>query len=248
MAKVKKLNQLIATEPEWKGVADKIIQETIKVFRGEDLFSGLVKEYTPKVADGDPLPTERKEVVTTVQKRLDWTRKPVLNLLDYELMRDKTNQTASADLEVDGKVIASDVPVTTLLSLEKRLRQLRSIFDSIPTLDLSKKWEEVEDGIFKYGPIEQYRTAKKTVPVVLTEATKEHPAQVKDVVEDVMIGTYKSTYFSGAMHPRLKAKILERTDLLIEAVKTARVQGNDTEVKESRMGKAIFDYLFGESS
>jgi mannose-6-phosphate isomerase-like protein (cupin superfamily) len=37
-------------------------------------------------------------------------------------------------------------------------------------------------GKWQYGPIQQFKTAKKTKAVVLYEATDKHPAQVKEVV------------------------------------------------------------------
>lgn len=242
----KKLFQHIAVEPELKGAHEKMRAETLKVFKGSDLFVGFSKEYSPKDADGDKLPPERKEVVTTVNKRLEWTSKSVIELLDYEMTKDVANMQAKASLEVDGKVIAENVPATTLLSLEKRLREVREYYDAIPTLDMAKAWKpEDNSDIFKFGPVVQNKTAKKTVALTLAPATKEHPAQVKDFVEDVTIGHFETMNFSGALHPGNKAGYIERIDKLIVAVKGARMRANEVATTDAKIGKSIFDYIHG---
>jgi hypothetical protein len=244
----KKLFQHIASEPELKGACEKITAETLKVFKGADLFNGLTKNYVPKESDGDPLPPEKKELVTTVEKRLDWMRPFIEKMIDYEVTRDKTNTSAKADIRVGDVALAKDVPVTTLLSLEGRLKALRNVYDSMPTLDMSKRWE-LEAGtvdVFRHGPVLQYRTAKKTKVVVLHVPTKEHPAQVKDVVEDVMIGTFDTTYTSGAVMPGVKASLLGRIDRLIEAVKDARMRANEVQVEGVAIGEALFDFIHGK--
>lgn len=246
MAK-RKLYQHIITESDVKNGAEKIKAETLKVFKGRDLFEGLHKEYLPKDASGDMLPTEEKEVVTTVAERLAWTEAKLVELFDFELTKDATNMSAKADLEVDGHVIATGVPVTFLLSLEKRLTEIRNCYDAIPTIDMSKKWEEGgRKGIRKFGPVEQYRTAKKTVAVTLAPATDKHPAQVKAETEDVQIGKFMTTYYSGASHPKEKADLLSRVDRLIEATKRARMKANEVEVTEQNIGKGIFEFINGK--
>lgn len=240
-----KLFQHIVSEPEVRGSYEKIKAETVKVFKGQELFHGIAKVYTPKEEGGEPLPKEEKDVVTTVEKRLHWTEGKVAGLFDYELVRDRANMKAMSDLTVDGVTIAKDVPATTLLSMEKRLREIREYYDAIPTLDLSKKWDNVDGAkdLFRNGPNESYRTAKKTLAVVLYPATEKHPAQVKDVTEDVTVGTWRTTYFSGAIHPGVKAELLERIDRLIEAAKKARMKANEVETEKAEIGKALFDYI-----
>ena len=240
----KKLHHHIVIEPELKGSLEKQRNETLKVFKGGNLFEGFIKNYTPKEDSGDPLQKEEKKVVTTVHERLKWTEKFIVSMLDYEITRDHCNQTANADLVVDGVVLVKNVPVSTLLSLEGRLKQIREVYDAMPTLDMSRPWEKVdgENHTYKYD-IKTYRTAKKTVPVILYAATDKHPAQVKDVVEDVMIGTFDTTHFSGAVHPGIKASYLTRIDKLIESVKKARMHANEVEVNDRTIGLELFKYI-----
>lgn len=245
-----KQHQLVITEPDKRGAYEKIRSETLRVFKGGDLFKGLEKTYTPKIVDGDPLPGDKKEIVTTVPQRLEWTEKVVTDLLDFEATRDNTNMFAKADLEVDGVVLVKDIPCTTLLSLEKRLREIRDYYDAIPTLDLSQIWTLINGrtDVYSHGPVEQYRYVKQTKGVVLSQATEKHPAQVKEVTDDVMVGTYKSMHFSGESHPGEKANSLGRIDRLIEAVKRARMKANEVEVKDMKIGKAIFNYIHGRKA
>jgi hypothetical protein len=244
----RKLYQHIITENEVKGGAEKIKVETLKVFKGRELFEGFHREYIPKDAAGDKLPTESKGVVATVEERLAWTENKIVELFDFELTKDSANMSAKADLVVGERVIAKDVPATYLLSLEKRLREIREYYDAMPTIDMSKKWEDGgRKGIRKNGPVEQYRTAKKTVPVVLAESTEKHPAQVKAETEDVQIGQFLTTYFSGAAHPQEKADRLTKIDRLIAATKRARMLANETEVVDREIGKEIFDYIHDRS-
>lgn len=242
-----KLYQHIVTEPDVRGAYEKMIAETLKVFNGRDLFNGQHKSYSPKEAGADPLEPVVKEVVTTVPKRLDWTKKSVSSLLDFEATRDVSNCAAKADLVVDGVTIATQLPAVTLLSLEKRLKEIRGYYDAIPTLDLSKKWENsttLGEGLFESTSV-QYRTVKKTKPVIMVAATKEHPAQVKEVTEDVMIGTWTAKVFSGEMNPGEKAELLARIDRLVEATKQARMKANEVPVSKTEIGKNIFDFIHG---
>lgn len=239
-----KQHQFVVAEQEKKGAYAKIVGETQKVFRGGDLFKGLEKVYKPKAEGGDPLPSDSKKVVTTVGERLEWTEKTVSELLNFEATRDKTNMVACADIDVDGVVIATSVPVTTLLSLEKRLIEVRQYYDAIPTLDLSAEWTPVPNSnMFKNGPVETYRYVKKTEGVTLYPHTDKHPAQVKEVTNDVLVGTFSQTNYSGEVQPGNKAEWLGRIDRLIEAVKRARAKANETEVVDLKIGKAMFDYI-----
>lgn len=243
----KKLFQHVVIEAEVKGAVEKIKSETMKLFKSGGHFEGLSKEYKPLSDSGDPLPREDKQVVTTVPARLDWTRKPFVALFDYEVTRDASNQVAKADVIIRGETIAEDVPASSLLTLEKQLRFVREYYDAIPTLDLAAKWEESsgQENIWQSGPDLSFRYRKESSAVVLYPATKEHPAQVKEVTSDVHIGTFKAMAFSGKIHPRDKADYLTRIDELIEAVKDARMRANDIPVIEAKIGDAFFDYIQG---
>ena len=243
----KKLYQHLAGESEIASGYNKIVTESVKAFESEGLFTGLVKEYTPAAEGGTPLDKQEKLVVTTVPERLDWTKGFVVDLIDHELIRDLSNQKAVADLVINGKTIATGLPATFLLVLEKRLTALRGVYEGVPVLDASKPWVAAPGLVnqFLYGPVVTNRTEKKTKPVVLYAATDKHPAQVKEVTEDIHVGKFEQVNFSGAVTTATKAKYLGNLDLLIAAVKAARMRANDVEVVERSIGEALFGFING---
>lgn len=242
-----KMPELLALEPEKKGAAQKILAETLKVFKGQDLFFGRTKTYQPDEENGEPLPEERKELVTTVNERLAWNAKPVIEMLDLMVSKDKTNQKTVADLTLGSKTIKG-LPATALLALEKRLREIRNVYDAAPTLDMSFQWQRDPQNKDKWinGPTSTYRTAKVTKGVELAKATDKHQALVEKVVEDKKIGTFLTRITSGALHPEQKARYLAKIDQLIELVKQARMTANQVEVDKIEIGKAIFDFIHQE--
>jgi hypothetical protein len=243
----KKLHQLIANEGDTNSAYDRIKAETFGVFKDHSRLDGFTRTYTPKDAEGQGLPDERKEIVTTVRQRLDWTERFLTELLDHELKRDRTNTTAKADLVVDGKTIAENVPATYLLTLERRLKEIRAVYDAIPTLDMAHPWKAREAGsdVMQYGPVEQVRTEKQTIPLVLHPGTDKHPPQVDKIIKDVVIGTWNRVEFSGRITPDRKAQYLERVDKFIKAVRDARMDANNATVIDDAIGKQVFEYLNG---
>jgi hypothetical protein len=79
----------------------------------------------------------------------------------------------------------------------------------------------------------------------MSEATKEHPAQVQVYMEDVPVGDWTTVKFSGALPATRVREILGRVTALQEAVKFAREEANGAEVADQRAGEAVFRYLFG---
>jgi len=240
-----KLYQMLVLEPEKKNQAAKMVAETAKVFKGGDLFYGRVKKYIPDNEGGEPLPEERKEMVTTVSDRLKWTWNSLSDLFDFMATKDAANQLAKADVVIAGKTLT--LPATFILAMEKKLKEIRSIYDAIPTLDLSTQWRQDEHNKNKHinGPQISYRTAKLTKGIILAQATDKHQALVEKVVEDKTIGHYETTEWSGALHPEEKAKLLAKIDTLIDTFKSARMVANQVEAAKIEVGKAIFEQIHG---
>ena len=248
----KQLFHHLVVENEVKNASDKLMQEAKKTFEARTKFEGMVKNYRPyeetdlegKNFTNDPVEPVKVELVTTVPEKLKYVMKYLVKLLDFEATKDCTNVTAKADLVVQGEVVAQDLPATLLLSLEKRLREARKLFEAVPTLDLSKKWESTgETDRYKHGPITSYKKEKRIVPVLLAPATEKHPAQVKESSKDVVIGEFETTHFTGAVHPRLKAEWLERIDLIVEACKTARMEANEAALVKQDIGSKLFAFV-----
>jgi hypothetical protein len=80
---------------------------------------------------------------------------------------------------------------------------------------------------------------------VKAEATEKHPAQVEVYYEDVVVGTWRTIKFSGALPASRVNELLNRVEKLQEAVKFAREEANNTDVTEQKVGAKVFQYLFG---
>ncbi len=238
-----KLNQLLAIEKGVKTSSTRALTDLHKRAQLEAVYNGRERKYTPKDEDGDRLPSETQKVQTTYRNVLVDMRKAVSELFNVTLSKDVTNCEASADIVVGTKVLMEKVPVSYLLFLEKQLTDIHTFVAKLPTLSTQESWTWDEaNGLFRSEPSETLRTKKITKPVVLYEATDKHPAQVKEVSEDIVAGTWKQVLFSGAIPANRKEELMERVDALLKAVKVAREAANSAQVT-SRTADALFDYL-----
>lgn len=240
------LHALLAVEPDLKGRAEKITQETINTFKGKQThFKSLTRTYEPTDEEGLKYPPEEKEMVDTVSEKLAYTEKFLIKTMDAVYQKEITNLEAKADLEVDGVVLAENVPATALLNLESRLKKIRDIYVAIPTLPPGKLWERDPDrnNVYMAKPIEKHKMEKVIQPLVLAPATEKHPAQVEKISKDVVVGVWTEIERNSSWSPAEKSEKLARIDNLIEAVKKARQAANTTTVVDAKIGKTIFDYI-----
>jgi hypothetical protein len=240
-----KLHEVVAVR---KGVKARVYSEITILHRGSDkaeLFNGLLKEYTPKNEEGETLPPESKKVQSIIEDILKKTAKLQSEAWDLEATQEYGNREAKADLVVAGQKILEDVPVTLLIFLEKQLNDIRKFVSDLPTLDSDKDWEaDPNSKMFRTKPVRTHHSRKVDKPQVVVAATIEHPAQWTTLKEEVTIGYWDRTHFSGALPAPRKEDLLDRIDKLHSAVKTARSRANDTEVVRKKVGEALFGYLF----
>ena len=241
------LHQLLAVEADRKQKGKVILTETINTFtkKGEH-FDGLIKTYKPNTEGGDKVPDQIKEVVTNVIDKLNYAKDAIANALDAQLSKEETNSsgTARAELKIGDK--SFELSATSLLALEQQLVNIRAMYKAIPTLDPTRVWTEDTtqgNGIFMTAPEELYRTKKIHKPFVKAEATKEHPAQVEIIADDVQVGKYETVYRSGKISPARKSEMLAKIDNLIDATKRARAKANQAEVVNTHIGKELFDFI-----
>lgn len=246
-----KMHELLAVETDLQGQYKTILDETRKVFKNEHLFKGFSKKL--EMFDDEQAnlnTTEHSEIGSTVDERLEYTWKIVERCLDAGVQKESTNQEARADLVVNGTVLAEAVPATSLLNLETKLKEIRKIYESIPTLDVGTKWEPAEDvgkGVFRQvHPEITHKTKKMFQHQVLVDPTEHHPAQVEKWEEQVPVGTYSKQNFSSMISSKRKAKFIERINLLSAAVKKARQRANNTEVVKKKIGRVLFDFIHAE--
>jgi hypothetical protein len=246
-----KLHELLAVEPSLEGASNKIIQETTKSFKDGYLFQGFLKRLE-MFAEEDKVNdevTDRLERTTTVKQKLDYMKKYVADYYDSLFQKDLANQEAKSDIMVDGATIAKNVPASFLLSMEKRLKQLRGVFEMIPTLQQGVKWEKAtEEGEDVYKTVEPkvtFKTRKTKRSMIVAPATKEHKAQVQVWDDTENCGKYIETHTSGALTPAEKSEILERLDKLYKAIKQARERANCVEVSSNKIADDLMNYIIG---
>ena len=258
MAKESKQHELLAVRADIKKIFDKILNESKRAFQSkQENFTGELKTLTvyddeenTKMIELGANVVNNKPLTTTVAQRLGYNAPFINRYIDIILQQEATNQVAVADIIVDGVTLASAVPATFLLSLETNLKAVRELFDFIPTLTPGKDWildPDAGDGAYKTKDSDKsFKTKSVTTPVVFYEATKEHPAQVKEVAETKNTGVYKSQLTSGMMSPADKSALIGRTDKLIQAVKKARRRANDVTVVKRTAGAELMNFILGK--
>lgn len=246
-----RLHEILAVEPDAEGVAKKVIAEAEITFgkRAEHFMSSeKVLQMDDASSTEDGL-TERKAMVTTVHDKLAYVAEQVSRYLNVVAEKEATNQYARAELVVDGISFGS-FPATFLLGLEVKLKNLRLLYEAIPTLQPGIEWErDPSEGEFVYRtkhPEVKIRTAKTFMSKVLYQATDKHPAQIEKWEEQKPVGKYVVTTKSSMLSVAEKSAILGRLDRLIQAVKKARQQANMQEVvPQEGVGESLFKYING---
>lgn len=240
-----KLNQILAVEKGVKARSYATVTELDKHIQKEALHTGISRTYRKKDDDGEDLPAERSLVQISAAEVLDEVRRAYTDAWNVTATKEWANQTAVADLVIDGVLVLTGVPVTYLLFLEKQLVDLRTLVGRLPILDPAEKWSwDANSGAYVAEMHETHRTKKVPKVLVKYPATPEHPAQVETYAEDVIVGFWETIKFSGAMPAARKTTLLERLDSALQAVKTARESANDVIVTNQTVAGDLLDHLF----
>jgi len=242
-----KLNQILAIESNKKKHHHEEISALHKATMKEALMNGFHRVYNPKDAEGESLPPESQKVQFRYKEVIEQQNGRLAELFDATATRDWTNCEAHADVVVEGQVFLEAAPVHYLLYLEKQLDDQRTFVSKMVELDPGENWAWDENsGQFKSDVVEQTKKIRKKVPLVLYHATEQHVAQTQVIEEEVIVGTWKKTKFSGAIPGPEKKKVLARIQVLTDAVKFAREKANSAEATPMTIGKKVLDYLFVE--
>lgn len=240
-----KLNQIIAVE---KGVKSKSYSDLTQVHHDvqkQALLSGISRTYQPKDEEGEQLPPESTRVQLSAEKLLAGTAANLTRLFDVTATKDWANCEARADVVVDGQTLIAGAPVSYLLFLEKQLTDMATFVKKLPILDAAETWShDPSTDTWKTEPVRTTRTKKVPRNHVKAEATDKHPAQVEIYFEDVTVGTWTTTKFSGALPAQRVHELEARVEKLAHAVKFAREEANGFEVTDQRVGEAVFGFLF----
>jgi hypothetical protein len=242
------LGQVLAIEPDIRGSAMRTLTDAHQVLGKPAMLEGISGEYTPHVDGGEELPREEQRVQVTVKEMIEATRDPLTAMFDITAARDFTNGCgrAVANVELGGEVIVKGAPVPYLLWLVKRLDDLRTFVQAMPTHSPSTIWDEVgEDrGVYQSLPVKTARAVQSHKVITVAAATDKHQAQAQIVAENVNVGTWTRVKFSGAMPVVRKEQILRRIASLRAAVEAARAEANRTEAEEPHIGARLWGYVF----
>ena len=243
-----KLHEILAVESDLEGNYKRVVGEATAVFRKGEHFSGYTKTlkmFDESRSNEEQAQGENKSITTTVGDKLDYVSDSIIRYFNVVAQKESTNQKAMSDLVVDGQVLVKDAPATLLLGLETKLKQVRAMYEAIPTIAPGVNWQK--DGtlgdVWKADPTHSMKTEKIIRPFELSPATKEHPAQVEKLSDTKNVGMYTTITVSGAWSPKEKSDALGRIDKLIRAVKKARQRANMQEVEKLEIGKVLMDFI-----
>lgn len=249
MAKKPKLHEIVAIATGRKGQTTRLVTDIYHKLDKPELFDGLHKVYEPATTEGESLPPERKNPQLDVRTSIGEASREWADLFNLYMTLDTGNQLAKGAIELeDTSVLAENVPVPTLLFLEKQLADIKAFITRIPTPDPAETWEkDPNGGGLRTAPTKTARTKKSEKHIVVVQATTEHPAQVKSVTEDTIAGYWTTIKQTTKLPAVEKQAMLKRVSLLLDAVKKARERANAIEVeKNDKIGKALLGYVFGE--
>ena len=247
-----KLHELLAVETNLENQANKCRTDLADTFaKKRHLFEEKKLVFTPFEEGKPPQVEAQSEMSSTVAKELFWIQGHMAKALDASYQVAVANTHAKADIILDndaGTVLAKDVPATALLELEKRCTEIKSLLETIPTLDPAKGFHPDPprgDGIFVAREVKKTRTQKQPKVIVKYDATKEHPAQTEVFSVDAPIGTIEEQEWSALITPAEKAGLLDRIEQVNRAVRRARSRANDAEVDlNAKIGKHLLGFVF----
>ena len=242
-----RLNQMLALRKGVVAANEKTFTDAYQVLQKPALLTGISKTYQPKAEDGDHLPGDRQIVQVKVPDVVADVKTAMSNLFDIHATIDTTNQLARAAVVVDGVRITEDLPVATLLTLEKKLTDLVTFVSKLPLLDPTVEWtaDETTDNVWRTEPVKTERQKKVPQNHVKHPGSDKHPAQVEVYYEDIIVGYWTTVRFSGAIPHRVARDLLARVRKLQAAVQQAREAANMAEVEDNKPGAALVAYLFG---
>lgn len=247
-----KLHEVLAVDSDLAEAAKRFAVDAITTFsKKTDHFVGTTKRlemFDENRKKEEAGLGETKELVTTVQERLDYVADHIIRHLDCLAQKESTNQAAVADVVMGGgEILMKEMPATLLLSLENKLAMFRKMYESAPTLAPGLEWVEdlaQREGVYvSKHDIVRHKTEQTFISKILVQPTKEHPAQIEKWTQQVPVGNFTTTQWSGMISPARKSTLLSRIDKLLRAIKKARMRANSTEVVSKPIGKVIFDYI-----
>ena len=244
-----KLHELLAVNQNLRGQAESCRTDLQNTFEKKTTHFAKKRIVFKPVGEGLEDKVEQdQERQTSVADELKWITEKIAKSIDCGHSIDIANTYAKADITFDdGTVLISDMPATSLLQLEHRLAELQTFVNAIPTLDPAKGFQldpTQGEGIYKAIDVEKPRTEKKFDFVIMVQPTDKHPAQVKELSIDKVVGHTLTQEWSALITVAEKGRMLDRLENLTRAVKRARSRANDIEVAPSAIGEKLLNFVF----
>lgn len=259
-----KLNVVLAKTDHLGAQTRELISAYSKFFsKNQGDFKGERKTYIAREGTIDE-PSKRgfRNVVTTVDEKLEWFTDTVSEYINTLFTQERTNASglAKAELVVDGKSWG-EFTTLELLRLKGFLENnsLVQMYQNIPVRSDSDTWtpttdEEFTDrnifetpkitGVNKTTIKESYILPDPNIDKV-PDGKYTPQVATKDITQE--LGDFTHQRFSGEYSHRQRAEILRRRTVLLNAVIEALKKANDVEVIESEMtAEKIFNYLHGK--
>lgn len=246
------LHEQLATEGQLEAQAAKCRTQLAATFGGKrHLFEEKQVVFTPLAEGAKQETSVQSTLQTTVVEELNWIAPFVSKALDASLQVAEANTRAVADIVLEsGEVLATNVPATALLELDKRVAELKVLVEAIPTLDPAKGFSTDSthskgSSVFKARDVCKTRTQKDKKVITLASATDKHPAQVQLIDIDAPVGTIEEQEWSGLITPSDKADLINRVEILSRAVKAARSRANGVSVsRDIKYGDKLVQFVF----
>lgn len=246
-----KLHELLAVDSNLRGQAEATRKELINTFeKRRTHFSEIIKTFKSNEEGHEDVVESKMGLQTTVGKEIAWISEKIGKAINTGHQIDEANTAAREDVILeDGRRLLSKVPATSLLQIEKRLKEVQGLIEAIPTLDPAKGFEADTQrgaGIFKARDVIKPRTHKTEEFIVVVPPTDKHPAHVEKKVYDKVIGEILEQEWSSLLTISGKGDMLDRVEALIRAVKAARSRANEQTVdtKENRIADALLSFVF----
>lgn len=243
-----KLHELLAVKKDLASRANQICKETAEVFKKGHLFYGSLRTYESfeEKSEQTAESPEQEFLSYTVGEKMDWFGNEFGRMLDVEYQIDTSNTAAGASVQIGGLDLPT-LPASFLMNLLGLLDKIKKVYQHAQVLDPKNEWmesSEMGDGVFRTAQaLVTYRTKKSLKHKVLTEATKEHPAQIEKWAEDERIGKFVKKQWSGCITAAQKADLLGRLDSLIQATRKALSKANEQEHDADKIAKQVFQWL-----
>lgn len=237
---------LIATEKDRRRIDGAQLANVAAQLRNAQLFFGLTKTYQPAAEDGQQLPGDKQIIRAAVPAVLAVARDALRSLINFVATKDETNRYAVGTIRINDVALVGDVPVTTLLWLEKQLVELRGILATVPVLPAEESWTwDAANGYWSTEPQKSLRQVDVPDFRTVSAESQYHAAQVVQLKKNVVEGTWTTVKHSLAIPAVDRQKLLDRVDTLILATKVAREEANAVEVRPQQLGAVIANYLVG---